>query len=57
MGATGAGDERNHDRRAGEARDSAEGFDALPPDLGQRVLAQNTEGWEAQLRNLAAHVG
>ena len=33
MGATGAGDERNHDRRAGEARDSAEGFDALPPDL------------------------
>lgn len=33
MGATGAGDDRDHDRHAGKARESAEGFDALPPDL------------------------
>ena len=31
------------------------GFDALPPDLGPRALRSNTEGWEIQLRNLAAH--
>lgn len=33
MGATGAGDNRDQDRHADQARESAEGFDALPPDL------------------------
>ncbi len=32
------------------------GFGALPPGVGQRILRENTEGWEIQLRNLANHV-
>jgi uncharacterized protein YndB with AHSA1/START domain len=32
------------------------GFAGLPPGIGQRVLRENTEGWELQLRSLADHV-
>jgi uncharacterized protein YndB with AHSA1/START domain len=32
------------------------GFGAYPSDLGQRLLRENTAGWDLQLRNLVTHV-
>jgi uncharacterized protein YndB with AHSA1/START domain len=32
------------------------GFDALPPARRQDAFRMNSQGWEAQMKNIAAHV-
>lgn len=49
---------RVHDRGAStEVTVTESGFDALPPGRREQAYRSNEGGWEAQLRNIARHVG